>query len=162
MLIHDERLYLDPFQTELVGCYALKAQWNQCIKYAEELRVRSQHSPACATYTLAIFKYVLSEETDDQELKREVSALLEYMIKQIIIIILNEFYVELYPRSESDTLGRLLPRRRWPSLTQRSISETMSSWFYRKWSVISLCLWFCANIALMTGIPLSMQSIVVH
>ena len=65
----------DPFQLELMFCYALKCQWKECIRYAEVLRNRSAHTPALATYCEAMFRYVQSEDDSDQEMKLLASEL---------------------------------------------------------------------------------------
>ena len=127
MLNENAQISQNPFQLELMACYALKSDWNECVKYAELLRARRQQS-AIATYILAMFKYVLSEQTFDPHLKEEASDLMKYIHHILInLIMCCAFDIGLSPGYESETLVRLLPRRRWRLLTQRNTSETASS-----------------------------------
>ncbi|XP_054160184.1 tetratricopeptide repeat protein 39A-like [Oppia nitens] len=65
------------FHIELSFSYALKCQWDECIKYAELVRQQAIHSPAIITYILAIFKFAKAVDDNDQQMKKEANQLFE-------------------------------------------------------------------------------------
>ena len=62
---------------ELMWCYALVGDWDQCIIYAEKFRTGSLFSPAMATYAEAVFRYTKAVETDDSDEKHKATKLFE-------------------------------------------------------------------------------------
>ena len=73
------------FKLEVMFCYALKCQWDECIKYAEALREQTKHSPACATYAEAVFRYIRSQELSDEDMKETATKLFALVITNCYI-----------------------------------------------------------------------------
>lgn len=73
---------------ELLWSYALKCDWDQCIKYSELLRQLTRHSPVICTYCEGVFRYFKSYETNDKKLKAEATELFKLLktIKNLIYI----------------------------------------------------------------------------
>ena len=74
---------------QLMFLYALKCEWTEAIKYAELVRKETTHSPTVTTYCEAVFLFVKSRQTNDQELKRKASELMKSVISLIIIKNIN-------------------------------------------------------------------------
>lgn len=55
------------FYFELIWCYAIKCDWDNCIRCAETIR-HSKHSPVCMAFLNAVFRYVKGVDTNDQKL----------------------------------------------------------------------------------------------
>ena len=55
------------FYFELIWCYAIKCDWDNCIRCSEKIR-ESKHSPVCMAFLNAVFRYVKGVEDQDQEL----------------------------------------------------------------------------------------------
>ncbi|XP_054155073.1 tetratricopeptide repeat protein 39A-like [Oppia nitens] len=62
---------------ELMWSHALKAQWDEAIKYAELVRKNTEHSPTYTTYAEAVFRYVKCIEDNDVNQKQIVTKLME-------------------------------------------------------------------------------------
>ena len=79
---------------ELMFSYGLKCQWDECVKYAELLSLESRHTPACATYAEAMFRYVLSQDLSDEGMKETATKLFALVIHKIFY--LNQDFYERY------------------------------------------------------------------
>jgi hypothetical protein len=60
---------------ELMMTYALRSDWDQCIKYSRLLRRLTLHSPPLFTYCEAIFRYLKSVETNNQKQRERANQL---------------------------------------------------------------------------------------
>ena len=74
---------------ELLWCFTVKRDWDQCIRFAELLRKHTMHSPAITTYLEAVFRYVKAVEVNDEQLKEEATKLFELSINTIILYTMN-------------------------------------------------------------------------
>lgn len=55
------------FYFELVWCYAINCDWDNCIRCSEMIR-SSKHSPVCTAFLNAVFRYVKGVDDGDQDL----------------------------------------------------------------------------------------------
>nr|XP_027205602.1 tetratricopeptide repeat protein 39C-like [Dermatophagoides pteronyssinus] len=60
------------FYFELIWCYAIKLDWNNCIECADKIR-ESKHSPVCMAYLNAVFRYVKGVDDKNQQLLDQAS-----------------------------------------------------------------------------------------
>ncbi|CAG2163421.1 unnamed protein product [Oppiella nova] len=69
--------YLRFIYFELMWCYGLVGNWDQCVEYAHKFRTGSLFSPAIATYMEAIFRYTRAVEINDSDEKHRATKLFE-------------------------------------------------------------------------------------
>ena len=60
------------FYFELIWCYAINLDWDNCIRCAENIR-SSKHSPVCTAYLNAVFRFVKGTDTGDQALLNQAT-----------------------------------------------------------------------------------------
>lgn len=60
------------FYFELIWCYAIKLDWNNCILCADKIR-ESKHSPVCMAFLNAVFRYVKGVDDKNQQLLDQAS-----------------------------------------------------------------------------------------
>jgi hypothetical protein len=84
----DKEMFHKAAHWELMWCFAVKCDWDQCIRYAKLLNEHTLHSPAITTYLDAVFRYVKGVEDNDERLKEEATNLFELSFKKKIFSII--------------------------------------------------------------------------